>query len=152
MGLVLALFSVLIATAFAQTEQEVKTLLLTYEKSQNTLDATLCQSVFDVNATIHLPMGEAPIVGRKNIYTAFLSFFASLNSLREVLQTPILVHKTGAGYSKTLFAVYKETGCDVILPAVQWFVINNSTKLIAEMGVVYNVTDFQTQAGACIMH
>jgi amino acid permease len=132
------------------TDLTVKNLLLTYEKSQNTLNATLCASTFDSNATIFLPMGEAPIVGNMNIFNAFNGFFKSLVSLKEVLDTEILIHATGAGYSKTLFAIVRGTNCPVVLPAVQWFVVNPATSLISQMGVVYNTTDFGVQAKACL--
>jgi hypothetical protein len=145
--MLLLLFCLTLCSAL--TDLTVKNLLLTYEKSQNTLNATLCASTFDSNATVFLPMGEAPILGNMNIFKAFQSFFKSLVSLKEVLDTEILIHSTGAGYSKTLFAIVAGTNCPVVLPAVQWFVVNPATSLISQMGVVYNTTDFGVQAKAC---
>ena len=80
--LVLILVVALSALGARGDDAAFEELLQKYEKSQNTLDAKMCASLFDEQASIYLPAGTPALEGRAAILSAFQGFFDSLQSLQ----------------------------------------------------------------------
>lgn len=145
----LTFFAVATVVVADLNPDNIRTTVQKFILCQNTRNASLCASLFDVNGKIEIPVGSSVVVGRSNIDATFTKFFTEGGPIKETLLTEILINNNWAGLSK-MFAMVTSKGCVVSLEMTNWFSFDPSPvpgpPLIKTFAEIFNVTDFAKQA------
>jgi hypothetical protein len=129
----------------ATDDEAFLALIASYERSQNTRDIGLLQSIIAPDVEVWLPAGQGqPVTGAAGAVKFFVSFFSSFQSINEVV-TQRIVSGTSAAIAKVFNAV-AANGCSISVPVIQNFESADSVTLRKIHGV-WNTTLFNEQFG-----
>jgi hypothetical protein len=131
--------------AKAVDEQSFLSLIASYEKSQNSRDIALLQSVVAPEVSVWLPSGQGdPLIGSAAAVKFFVGFFASFQSISEAVSQRIVTNSSAA--IAKFFNAVAANGCAISVPVIQNFVSHDGVSLSAIHGV-WNTTLFNEQFG-----
>lgn len=140
------IFVVLSLALFTQAlnDTAIANLVKLYEVSQNTMNVTLVQSVFDKDASLNIPISGGTQKGAVGAF--FSNFFSNFNSIKEYLLSPIIVNGHVGAIHKEFVGVLKVNLCVIQVDVIQWFTWNPSSQLFSDVSAVWNLTAFNIQA------